>query len=299
MSSISLLRRIPPHRGQIAATRVDLLAQRARRSLSNPSTIVVAIIWAVILLVVLQVAFDAINPSSYDAVASNTINDILVYDLPSGTDQTPPSLLAPVDPKRLVPEGYVSIDAAHRNGRIHTGAWIYIVDNANKLLLLRRGPKLVTCPLRWGMVGEHTFRDERAVDTLRRGIVEELGKDMWTAIERRGKYYNMTEHPVFYFRDYGPEGENRIDRQVTYLWLVDLGVTSNEAERLLKVDEEVQEYQFMNIDEVEQWVKSDMEESLKSMESDKMKSFCHESVGSLILFGFERIRAIRKEKDRR
>ena len=297
MSSISLLRRIPSHRGPTEATLVDLLA-RAKRSLSNPSTIILAILWAVILVVVLQVAFDAINSSSYDAAASNIINDILVYDLPSGTVQTPP-FLSPVNPKGLVPKGYVSIDAAHRNGRIHTGAWIYIVDDADKLLLLRRGPKLVTCPLRWGMVGEHTFRDERSEDTLRRGIVEELGTDMWNEIEQRGKYYNMTEHPVFYFRDYGPEGENRIDRQVTYLWLVDLGVSSDEAERILKVDEEVQEYQFMNIDEVEQWVKSDMEESLKSMESDNMKSFCHESVGSLILFGFERIRAIRKNQDRR
>mgnify|MGYP007080230390 CR=1 FL=1 len=47
----------------------------------------------------------------------------------------------------LRPAGYMSLDQTHREGRYHMGAWIFVTDvTGDKVLLLERGPQLVTCP---------------------------------------------------------------------------------------------------------------------------------------------------------
>lgn len=103
--------------------------------------------------------------------------DVMTFDFAKdGKITEQPPHLTPIDPiLSLQSEGFTTLDLAHREGKIHTGSWIFVVDNSDKLLLLRRGPELVTCPLSWSMVGEHAYRDENKKDTLKRGIEEELG----------------------------------------------------------------------------------------------------------------------------
>jgi len=143
---------------------------------------------------------------------------------------------------------YVPIDTAHRNGNIHMGTWIFVIDtNINKkknatvhknfhILLLKRGPQLVTCPNTWSLVGEHTYRNEEPMATVRRGLTEELGSRFVTELlvdsntnnnntnnkKKVGTIRNMTQFPIYFEQNW--ENGGRIDRQVTYLWLVELNI---------------------------------------------------------------------------
>jgi len=144
---------------------------------------------------------------------------------------------------------YVPIDTAHRHGNIHMGTWIFVIDtNINKkknttvhknfhILLLKRGAKLVTCPNTWSLVGEHTYRNEEPMATVRRGLTEELGSRFVTELlvdsntnnnnktnnkKKVGTIRNMTQFPIYFEQNW--ENGGRIDRQVTYLWLVELNI---------------------------------------------------------------------------
>ena len=126
-----------------------------------------------------------------------------------------------------------------------------------------------------------------------RGIKEELGGKMLKALVDTGSYTELSELPLFYFRDYGPELDGRIDRQVTYIWLVELGLSAEEMENdILQLDEEVYEHKWMLLDEAEKWVKDDMAEV---REGGKLDNFCHDTMGSLMQACFDRIRAVRGE----
>ena len=126
-----------------------------------------------------------------------------------------------------------------------------------------------------------------------RGIKEELGGKMLKALVDTGSYTELSELPLFYFRDYGPELDGRIDRQVTYIWLVELGLSAEEMENgILQLDREVYEHKWMLLDEAEKWVRDDM---ATVMEGGKLDNFCHDTMGSLMQVCFDRIRAVRGE----
>lgn len=69
----------------------------------------------------------------------------------------------------------ISIDVAHSRGLSHRGIWLFIVDENNELLLLKRNTGSVTCPGTWSAPGEHTRYLEPYMDTAYRGLQEELG----------------------------------------------------------------------------------------------------------------------------
>jgi hypothetical protein len=49
------------------------------------------------------------------------------------------------------------------------------MDNAYNLLFLQRSQVVVTCPSTWSVLGEHANRDETPIQSVLRGIQEELG----------------------------------------------------------------------------------------------------------------------------
>ena len=223
-------------------------------------------------------------------------NDIQTFDFaPDGDITEQPPHLTAIDPIiSLKSRGFTTLDQAHREGLIHAGNFVYVVDKDDKLLLMRRGPDLVTCPLAWSMVGEHAYRDETKKETLMRGIEEELGGKTLKSLVDAGSYAELSELPLFYFRDYGPELDGRIDRQVTYIWLVELSMSAEELEDgILQLDEEVYDHKWMPLDEAELWVEDDM---AAVKEGGKLDTFCHDTMGSLMQDCFDRIRAMRGEK---
>lgn len=66
------------------------------------------------------------------------------------------------------------IDAVHARGLPHRGAWIIVVDDALRVLLLWRAPRMVTCPRSWSLAGEHAVAGESFADAAVRGLEEEV-----------------------------------------------------------------------------------------------------------------------------
>ena len=220
-------------------------------------------------------------------------NDIQVFQLQSKVKMHPSHLDLINPDTEMKSTGFQGLDSAHRSGMFHSGAWIHVIDTSladdvAKILLLKRGEKLVTCPNMWGLVGEHTYRDERSTETVRRAIFEELGDVYLHHLDAHGSMRNLTEYPVYYERDYGKPNGNRIDRQVTWVWLVEMnfnttGSGRQQAENLLQLDEEVADHAWLKLADFESRVKSDVE----------LNYFCHDTILSLLSMGIERIKMLR------
>lgn len=211
------------------------------------------------------------------------IPDIQIFDLPPGFSE--PSHMDPLKPSLLIPRGFVGIDVAHRQGRIHTGSIMYVVDTHDHVLLLRRGPDLVTCPNTWSIVGEHHFRKEVPLEAARRGLVEELGKSILDH-DVEG-VHNLTASPLYYIRNYGPTNGNRVDRQLTYLWEVRLNKRYEGVH--LDLDDEVAEHRWVPLDKFKRWIDEDSADGL-------LKDFCHETITVLLQKGFEGLERKRRQK---
>lgn len=68
----------------------------------------------------------------------------------------------------------VSIDNAHNLRMPHRGVWLYIVNEHDQILMMKRPADAVTCPSTWNAPGEHTQFMETYADTAFRGLREEL-----------------------------------------------------------------------------------------------------------------------------
>lgn len=97
-----------------------------------------------------------------------------IYDL-LPQDQTLPPHLTPIDPSTLISHEAVSIDKAHRGGKLHIGHVLFVMDDAYDLLFLQRSRDVITCPGTWSVLGEHANSNETPMQSVLRGIQEELG----------------------------------------------------------------------------------------------------------------------------
>jgi isopentenyldiphosphate isomerase len=173
------------------------------------------------------------------------------------------------------------IDQVHLEGLVHSGTWIFVLDSDHRLLAMKRGPQLVTCPNQWSLVGEHTLGREEAIQTVRRGIREELG----ASVLQHARFIRpLTELPVYYFRDYGPANGNRIDRQVTGLWWIQLDCKGSHVK--LQLDDEVADHQWISIEEFEEWIRDEP----KAMQEGRQGKLCHETIVSLSTLGVKALK---------
>ena len=76
-----------------------------------------------------------------------------IYELPPSLFPKEPAHLTPVDPSTLISKGSHPIDVAHRNGYLHTGHILYVMDSSGKILFLQRSVNVVTCPSIWSLLG--------------------------------------------------------------------------------------------------------------------------------------------------
>lgn len=200
------------------------------------------------------------------------------------------------------PRGFAGIDVVHRQGQIHTGSFMYVFDSSidvtdPKLLLLKREKHLVTCPGTWSILGEHTYRDEPSIETVYRGILEELGSGALRYLKKHGSVSNLTEFPVYYERDYGPSNGGRIDRQLTYFWMIEMNTHINQLyyaigrkanghliENLLQFDDEVADHKWVSLDELTEMLN----------DNNREETFCHHTIVSLTKFGLDRLLELRK-----
>ena len=87
-----------------------------------------------------------------------------------------PDWLMPVDLSgSWAGEGLIPIDAAHRQGVPHKGAWLHVMTKADgHLLLVKRSPRMVTCPSAFSIIGEHHQNRESDEACAVRAVREEL-----------------------------------------------------------------------------------------------------------------------------
>lgn len=218
------------------------------------------------------------TPASSSAAARE--DELLrVYDLPSSSFPEEPPHLTPIDPSVLVPrETRYPIDLVHRRGYLHEGHSLFVMDSNGEVLFLQRSSDVVTCPSTWSILGEHSNADEtNPRETVARGLEEELGfvalnfddaspdfSHAWTAElhprdnmrdSLRVTIQNATEFPLYYIRHYGPRNDGRIDRQLTYLWMVQF--PRGHGEIPWRLDDEVADHRWVKLDDVASWLSED------------------------------------------
>lgn len=285
---------------------------RRARPLLGPASILVG--GAAFLIMLYCVGHDAslqllraTDPSSAHAGGDERLRG---YDFPPSLPAEPPHL-TPMDPSALVPRGTQSIDAAHREGILHVGSVLYVMDASGALLFLQRSADVVTCPSTWSILGEHSQAGESQRETVVRGMEEELGfvalnfdesddfGHVWTAELRPSDSVesltvtieNATEFPLYYIRHYGPRNGNRIDRQLTYLWWVRFPRRHEEIS--WRLDDEVADHRWMGLDEVRSWLADDAAKGAQGLESGGVgeggvrddgpdeRDFCHGTIRAI------------------
>eukprot|EP00547_Thalassionema_nitzschioides_P016678 CAMPEP_0194251774 /NCGR_PEP_ID=MMETSP0158-20130606/26171_1 /TAXON_ID=33649 /ORGANISM="Thalassionema nitzschioides, Strain L26-B" /LENGTH=262 /DNA_ID=CAMNT_0038989005 /DNA_START=149 /DNA_END=938 /DNA_ORIENTATION=+ len=216
---------------------------------------------------------------------SNFVADLQIYGIPEQGLQ--PTLLQEFNPARLVDQGLVTIDYAHRHGKLHAGATCMVMDSEGLILLIRRGPHLVTCPNAWGVVGEHRLGLEPLEDNVKRGILEELGEEVWNHV---AKVQNLTTFPVYMKREVGEYGsKGRIDHQLLYMWVVTLDERHENVR--LHLDDEVSDHRWIDADVYDKWVKQDLKNN------NPPKDFCHPIVAGLRSYEIDRLQELKAKNN--
>ena len=71
----------------------------------------------------------------------------------------------------------------------------------------------------------------------------------------RATMRNATELLLFYVRRYGPRNDDRIDRQLTYLWIAEFSKKHEEIR--WQLDDEVANHKWISLDEARLWLSDD------------------------------------------
>ena len=247
-------------------------AAQVRRGSKMASRSSVTMIGLVLVLVVVLERFTFSSQLSPSQGKEKEEELLEVFDF--GTAYQPPHM-TPVNVSSLIiREKLYPIDHVHRNALPHFGAWIMVVDSQQRILCLQRGPHLVTCPNSWGLTGEHRLGREQPLETVRRGMQEELGPDM----ARHVRFMRpLSPLPMFYFRDYGPTNGNRVDRQLTYVWWVQMDRPFTNLP--LRLDDEVANHRWITVPELEDWFR-DAHNNINTT-GDAGLHVCHHTVLSL------------------
>lgn len=199
---------------------------------------------------------------------------LMVFDFKANVPE--PSHLTLINvTESLIPRSKMMwIDSVHRQGLVHIGDWLWIMDSQQKVLTIQRGQQLVTCPGAWGLVGEHQNRDEDPIETARRAVREELGSTM---LDHISFIEPLAPLPLYYIRDYGPTNGNRVDRQPTYIWWIQMDQPGSQLP--LKLDDEVANHAWMSTEQLQNW----FDEAHQRLETTGHTGtrLCHSTVLSL------------------
>lgn len=303
--------RVHSNRSDDAMTRVSFLLKSRRRAISLTVALILALLYFRHVDIDNLLQLQPTNTSSIATTTTHQSNEYLsIYKLqPSFINE--PSHLTPIDQSTLILQGNQPIDSAHRNGYLHTGACLFVMDSAGRFLFLKRSPSVVTCPDTWSILGEHSNVGEEAKDVPVRALEEELGlvvsvNDNGDDVST-GKGVNderiavtiqtLTDNPLYYIRHYGARNDNRIDRQLTYLLLVKLPRRQEDIK--WKLDNEVANHKWITLSEMETWLKGDSkyDEPIgqwkeTSDDGPANGEFCHRTIRTLYQLGVDRLKQI-------
>lgn len=179
---------------------------------------------------------------------------------------------------------YAPIDTIHKLGYLHTGAWMVVLDtNATmqdaKILMLKRSADVVTCPNFWSLLGEHSNLDEEPNDFAIRGMREELGERFYDQfIQTGGKIKPLLDQPIFFKRDYDTSRGKRMDRQINYIFTIEMNTAATVLEKLSNVDKEAAEVAWVAKHEIMRW-----------LTQTPTERFCHNATTAVMHIIMERL----------
>ena len=134
------------------------------------------------------------------------------------------------------------IDEVHNGGLLHRGIWLFVLDQNDRILMLRRAEHVATCAASWGLVGEHSDPGEAWEATARRALREELGISVGVAA-----IHQLPGLPVLFKARYESTGKK--DLQCTALLVARL--PPNVDTSALQFDEDVAEARWVSKREIE------------------------------------------------
>ena len=144
----------------------------------------------------------------------------------------------------------VQIDRTHRLGLLHRGLWLAVTrvaaEGQKQVLMLKRGPQLVTCPGAWGFVGEHLEPAESWSAAAQRAAKEELSLQI---AESQG--INMIPGGSVLVRIPYAGRSDRKDLQACGLFVLPL---DEQQIAHIKPDDEVAEMRWMSHHELSQMI---------------------------------------------
>lgn len=132
-------------------------------------------------------------------------------------------------------EGLVPIDAAHRSGVPHRGAWLHLLTLDGHLLLVRRSAQMATCPGTTSIIGEHHYGRESDEQCAHRAIREELPGIAALVGTPRLALSRLRPVSRWFLFDYPPraDGSRRYDRCLISEYVLQLRANASEALSLL------------------------------------------------------------------
>ena len=158
---------------------VQLKLRRANQSSSRRGVFIPIILIVLVIITTTHYAHhkdkDDIRLSTIQTTNFEIEEQIPIYDVPPPYSLQNLPHLTPLDPSRLISRGSYPIDITHRNGYLHTGHVLYIMDLSGRILFLQRSNDVVTCPGTWSLLGEHSVVGENDRESVVRGVEEELG----------------------------------------------------------------------------------------------------------------------------
>ena len=159
---------------------VQLKLRRANPSSSRRGVFIPLLIVLVIILTTHYAHHKDKDDIRLSTIQTTTTHEIIeeqipIYDVPPPYSIETLPHLTPLDPSRLISRGSYPIDVTHRNGYLHTGHVLYIMDLSGRILFLQRSNDVVTCPGTWSLLGEHSVVGENDRESVVRGVEEELG----------------------------------------------------------------------------------------------------------------------------
>lgn len=140
-------------------------------------------------------------------------------------------------------EYIIHIDEAHTKGLKHRGVWIFIYDNSTGTILFsKRSKNTVTCASAWMVNGEHSRPGETYLNTMIRGIHEELGLNY----DQIYNYYSLSKGPELFKILY-------VDGRLDYQWTESYIVAVNRSS--VRVDgKEHTSFRWIPIREIGRWL---------------------------------------------
>lgn len=138
------------------------------------------------------------------------------------------------------PHSIIDINSAHIRSKRHRGCWVFVVNEYQQFLFVKRSENHKTCPATWSVVGEHTKFGESYLDCAKRAIKEEISVLTYSNLQP------IENGPVFLHFNYG----DRVDKQWTQSYSV---VVQKNKIRMSDIHE-ASDVTWVNFTEADYWL---------------------------------------------